>query len=195
MARKVNTTRSGNSGVLKDGIYPMVVLDVEEKVSKNGNDQIVLQLAVLKGGKPSGRTIWDYLVFDDEDADEEDRKNQWKFDQFHDALDVEEGLEVSAKWYKNRRFYASLYTDEYNGKVSNKIRAYLNPDVAKDLLARQSGESGAIENDDDTESSETEEVTPSSPVAREAAKMAGKGKRVGKTQVAELEEETEGMPF
>lgn len=137
MARKINTSRTSGSGTVKDGIYQMIVVDAVEGKSQSGNDMVTLQLAIYRNGRAMGRLIWDYLIFDEEGLPEDEKKFQWKWDQFHDALGIEEDLEITAKWYKGKRVYASLTTDEYGGNVKNKIKAYLNPDVATDLLDKQ----------------------------------------------------------
>lgn len=185
MPRKINTTRTANTGTLKDGIYPMVVLDAEETTSKSGNDMIALQLSVTKNGKPVGRVIYDWLVFDDEGAKDEDKKRQWKFDQFHDALGVDEGMAITYKWYKGKKFFATLVTDEHQGKIKNKVDSYLDPEVAQDLLAKRSEDMGDQEDEDEDEL----DTTP----APEPAKAKAQTKR-GRQPVAEMEEEDD-IPF
>lgn len=183
MARKINTGRTSGSGTVKDGIYEMIVVEAVEGKSQSQNDMVTLQLAIFRNGRAAGRLIWDYLIFDDEDLKEDDpnyQKFQWKWDQFHDALGIEEDLEITAKYYKGKRVFASLTTDEYGGNVKNKIKAYLNADVALNLLEKQNAgqdEDGFVE---------TPQVTQESSVS-----SAKRGRP--KTQPAEMEEES--MPL
>lgn len=177
MARKINTSRTGNSGVVKDGIYELIVLDAEESTFKSGNEGIVLHLSLVRESGPYGREIRDYLTFDPEDAEDADKKNQWKFDQLHDALEVPEGIEITAKYYKNKRVFASLVTDEYQGNVNNRVRTYLAPDIAREMMASQ-----AAKKTDDFD----EELPEPTSTAKTKANISGKGKRV---QPQEMEEE------
>jgi hypothetical protein len=178
MARRISTSRTGNSGAVKDGIYEVEILDAVEKTAQSGNDMIELRMAIVRNGKVSGSSIWDYLIFNDEDPD----KTQWKFDQLHDSMEVEEGLEITASWYKGRRAYASLITDTYNGRVSNKVKAYVIPEVAQKVIAQQNaaGQEAGIDTD--------------AAANRQQAAQRGRGRPAKQAQtVADMEEDT--MPL
>lgn len=186
MARKINTTRTSGSGTLPDGIYQLAVTDAVDDTSKSGNEMITLSLQVIRGGRPVGRVIRDYLIFDDDDPKNE--KHQWKIDQFHDALQLEEGQEITCKYYKGKRIYASLFSEEYNGNVNNKIKTYLDPDVARNLLEKQS-EMDA-EDDDLTAPVYDEDDT------RKPAKAGAKRGRPARQAVAEMEDgDEQDMPL
>lgn len=188
MARKISTSRSAASGVVKDGIYQLVVVDAEEKVSSSGNDMVKLTLAILRGGRPAGRTLLDHLVFSEE--------AQWKFDNLHDALEIEEGKEIDYRYYKGKKVYASLITDEYNGMVNNKVKTYLPADIALSLLEKQQ----VAEVDDDEEEEEgfvapTPKQDTRKPAATAATNVPARRGRPSRPVVAEMEDDDEGMPL
>lgn len=189
MARPIDTTRSSNSGLFSDGIYKLVVIDSEEMVSKSGNDMVKISLAVLKNGKPVGKAMRDYLVFSEE--------AQWKFDQFHDALQLEEGKKILYTFYKGKTVYASITSEEYEGRVNNKIVEYYAPDVAKGILAKRNGGADVVDDipaltSDDEDDIPFETIQPAAAQKRQTATAGNKGKN--RSQVAELDED-DGMPL
>lgn len=183
MARKISTSRTAGSGVVKDGIYQLVITDAEEKVSSSGNDMVKLTLAVLRGGRPAGRTLLDHLVFSEE--------AQWKFDNLHDALEVEEGKEIDYRYYKGKKVYASLITDEYNGNVNNKIKTYLPADIALSLLEKQQ----VAEVDDDEEEEGFVAPAPKKAATAAAASSPARRGRPSRPAIAEMEDDDGEMPL
>lgn len=177
MPRKISTTRTGNSGLVKDGIYLLQIVDSEETVSSSGNDMVKLKLAIVRGGRASGRTMLDNLVFSE--------AAQWKFDNLHDALEVEEGKDIDYRYYKGKKVYASVISEEYNGNINNKVKTYLNQDMARTLLEKQVG----AEQEDDSEDAPSFEETRT-PVAASGSPVRGRKRQA----VAELEED-DSMPL
>lgn len=136
MARRINTSRTSSSSALPDGIYQLQVTDAVEGVSKSsGNEMCTLSLAVIRGGRPTGRIIKYYMNFDD--PRDKEKPNQWKWDRFHDALGVEPGLDITVAYYKGKRVYAELNSEEYNGQLNNKVRRFLTEEYALQQLEQQ----------------------------------------------------------
>lgn len=184
MARKFSTNRTSNSGTLKDGVYLLQITDAEEVTARSGNEMIKLTMNVVVGGKPNGRTIFDNLVFTE--------KAQWKFDNLHDALEVEEGKEIDCRYYRSKRVYASLITDAYEGKVNNKVDRYLAPHEAE-LILGQAGDDLDDENSDDDDDLVTTPVGRAAAARQSSAAPAGRG-RPRRAQPAELDEDDD-MPL
>lgn len=181
MARKISTTRSSNSSALPDGIYQLLITDAVEGTSSSGNEQITLSLSVLRGGRPVGRSIRHYLTFDD--PRDKEKKNQWKWDQLHEALELDEGQEITATFYKGKKVYATLNSEEYQGRINNKVRYFMTPEAALSKLEEQV--SDGLDDFDtsvsDIDDDESEEEVISRPKATRG--------RPRTQQVAELEEE------
>lgn len=138
MPRKISTTRTSNSTALKDGVYQLLIVESDEAVSKSGNDMVVLTLQVVKGSRRFGREIKDYMVYPEDDLEEDEQdKYSWKFDQLHNALNLEEGQTIDYRFYKGKKIYASLITDIYGDNINNKVNKYLSEDVALTLIEEQ----------------------------------------------------------
>lgn len=191
MPIKINTKRSAGENVVKEGIYQLVVTAAEEKTSASGNDMIQLQLARIRNGRPFGRTIFDNLVFAFDD--EGNNKAQFRFDQFHDALEVEEDMEITCKWYKGKKVYAYLITDAYGGNVNNKVKNYLPPEVALDLLEKQAA---SDEDEDELASIPDDTHKPPAPAASNGTAKRGRPRIQAAASVAEMEDsEDDDIPF
>jgi hypothetical protein len=148
---------------------------------------VVLTLQIIKGSKRIGREIKDYMVYPEEDLEEdEEDKYQWKFDQLHNALDVPEGKVIDYRYYKGKKIYAKLKTEMYGDNTNNKIDKYLPEDVAVSLIEEQTG---ASMNDLLNEESKYEEDR--TPVQAAAAKRG----RPAKQRVAELDDDDDLMPL
>jgi hypothetical protein len=188
MPRQINTNRTSGSTTAKDGVYQLLIVESEEAVSKSsGNDMVVLTLQIIKGSKRIGREIKDYMVYPEEDLEEdEEDKYQWKFDQLHNALDVPEGKVIDYRYYKGKKIYAKLKTEMYGDNTNNKIDKYLPEDVAISLIEEQTG---ASMNDLLNEESKYEEDR--TPVQAATAKRG----RPAKQQVAELDDDDDLMPL
>lgn len=177
MARAISTNRS--SGAVAEGIYQIMIKDSEEAVSKEGNDMVVLTMSVIRNGQVSDSQFKDWLTFG---------SANWKFDQLHDALELEEGKRITYAYYKGKTIYASLIREYYGERINNKIKTYLAPDDALDLLKREqeAGDDGDLGLDledvvleDDDGVLDLEEA----PVERAAAKRG----RPKQQAVAEME--------
>lgn len=181
MARAISTNRT--SGAVAEGVWLLQIVDSEESISKEGNDMVVLSLAVVRNGQATGGVLKDYLTFG---------SAQWKFDALHDALEIEEGKKITYAYYKGKTLYAFLTRDFYEGRVNNKVKNYLAPDAAQEQIARQKeAENGGDPLMDDlgVEDSD-EEITPAYEETRKTAAKRGRPKAA----VAELEDEDFEMP-
>ena len=177
MARPISTNRT--SGAVAEGIYQLMITDSEETVSKEGNDMVVLKMAVIRNGQVGGSNIRDHIVFGSAD---------WKFDQLHDALELEEGKRITYTYYKGKTIYASLIRELYGERISNKIKTYLAPDVALDLIKReQEGDSDGLGLDLDDVVLEDDDDMPAIEETRKPASTAAKRGRPKQQAVAEME--------
>ena len=101
-----------------DGEYEFMVTGAEEKTANSGNAMIALTHRIK-----DGPVVYDYLV-DTEGA-------YFKWDQFRAAIGetVQPGVEIEIKphtWI-GKVGRCILYTDEYQGKRSNKVSEYILP--------------------------------------------------------------------
>lgn len=122
--------RSNKEYWVPAGDYVLGVEKAELGLAKtSGNEQITLTCRVmLESGKGEGPNVYDYLQFDE--------KNSWKIDVVLKALKSQpkkgEVVDVTEAWLKQhfvgKLGWATLYVDEYNGKKSSKITAWItNP--------------------------------------------------------------------
>jgi hypothetical protein len=105
---------------VEPGNYDVVVIEAVETMSKGtGAEMIRLNLEV-EGHKCR---LFDYLIAGDSSA--------WKVDAFRRSIGerVVEGVEVviDPATLVGRRGRARLKTEEFNGKVSNKVESWLPP--------------------------------------------------------------------
>jgi|AACY02.16.fsa_nt_gi Protein of unknown function (DUF669). len=101
-----------------EGNYEVTIVDAVETVSKStGNDMIRLQLEVAEHGV----ILFDYLVAAP--------KSEWKINAFRRALGETvtpgETVEIDAAKLVGRKLPAKLRVEEYQGRTSNKIDAWL----------------------------------------------------------------------
>lgn len=107
----------------------MTVIEAVETVSKNsGADMIKLNLEV----DDHTCRLFDYLIATEATA--------WKIDSFRRSIGetVVEGeeVELTAAALVGRRGRARLKTEEYNGKLHNKVDLWLEPDSAAEVSAQ-----------------------------------------------------------
>jgi hypothetical protein len=115
--------------VLKPGDYPFRILDASEERSKSGNDMIKLKMMVGHD-RESEIGVFDYLVFGG--------SCDWKIDSFLKCVGLHPGegqnLDISGTDMIGREGIVKLKIEEYLGKESNKVSAYLydedNPKTA-----------------------------------------------------------------
>lgn len=106
------------SSTLPDGEYAFFVIGAEEKTASSGNSMIAITLKIQ-----DGPTIYDYLV---------DTEGAWfKWDQFRAAIGetVQPGVDIEIKphlWI-GKTGRCLLYSDEYQGRRSNKVSEYILP--------------------------------------------------------------------
>ena len=100
------------------GEYEVEVIGAKEKRSGNQNDMIELKLVT-----PEGAIFFDHLVFNEKCA--------WKIDAFRGATGetVTEGEDVNleASDLIGRKGMARLTIEEFDGRKSNKVGAWLAP--------------------------------------------------------------------
>jgi len=100
------------------GEYEVEVIGAKEKVSGGGNEMIELKLVT-----PEGAVFFDHLVFNEKCA--------WKIDAFRSATGetVTEGenINIEANDLIGRKGMARLTVEEFDGRKSNKVGAWLVP--------------------------------------------------------------------
>lgn len=166
---RVPLKRDAARSVLPDGVYQVVIEDVEDKVGRDsGIDYMNLRLSIRKNGRPVGGSVWDIVSMSDNAA--------FKLAQFLDAVGAPEDGEVNSQWFKGKRAYAKLITDVYEGQPRNKVKNYLTEDQAMEALEKQG------EDDDVVDTLLGEEPAP-----------ARRGRKSSQPAVAEMEEDS--MPL
>lgn len=105
---------------VQPGDYDIRVIDAVETVSKTtGAEMIKLTLEV----EGHGCRLYDYLIASESTA--------WKIDSFLRAIGetvIEETeVEISARDLVGQSARARLKTEEYNGKLNNKVDTWLDP--------------------------------------------------------------------
>jgi len=117
MPKYTSTGDAGGALFVDPGEYEFIVHEAEEQLSKAGNEMIKLTLRI----QPQNTTVFDYLVFSE--------KNAWKIDSFLASLggEIAEGKEIDVQpaMLKGRSGRAQFTTEEYEGRKSNKVGAYL----------------------------------------------------------------------
>lgn len=103
---------------VQPGEYDLRVIDAVETVSKTSGAEMIKLTLEVEG---HGCRLFDYLIASESTA--------WKIDSFRRALgeNVEEEIEVeiSARDLIGKTARARLKTEEYNGKLNNKVDAWL----------------------------------------------------------------------
>ena len=111
---------------LPAGDYPVTIVEASETVSRSsGADMIKLTLEANGPDDTTDATIkiFDYLVASPSSA--------WKIDAFRRALGHEvvqgEPVELAAEGLVGRTLRARLKVEEFNGRLNNKVEAWLAP--------------------------------------------------------------------
>lgn len=111
---------------LPAGDYPVTIVEASETVSRStGADMIKLTLEANGPDDTTDATvkIFDYLVASPSSA--------WKIDAFRRALGHEivqgEPVELAAEDLVGRTLRARLKVEEFNGRLNNKVEAWLAP--------------------------------------------------------------------
>lgn len=111
---------------LPAGDYPVTIVEASETVSRSsGADMIKLTLEANGPDDTTDATIkiFDYLVASPSSA--------WKIDAFRRALGHEvvqgEAVELAAEDLIGRTLRARLKVEEFNGRLNNKVEAWLAP--------------------------------------------------------------------
>lgn len=165
---RVPLKRDAARSVLPDGVYEVVVEDVEDKEGKDsGIPYMNLRLSVRRNGRPVGGSVWDIVSMSDNAA--------FRLAQFLDAVGAPEDGDVASQWFKGKKAFAKLITDTYNDEPRNKVKTYLTREQAEEILERQTDDDlGMITPLDD------DEPAPS---------RRGRGRQTKTTEVAEMEED------
>jgi hypothetical protein len=99
------------------GQYEVHVINATSRISRNGNEMVVLKLSVDAGRG----TIFDHLVFTEE-AD-------WRIASFLTAVGIElgQGDDIDPALFVGRRARALVKVDTFDGRLQNKIEKWLPP--------------------------------------------------------------------
>lgn len=116
----ISSTNEQRAFFVPEGEYTVRIIEAVETISKgSGAEMIKLNLEV----EDHGCRLFDYLIASETTA--------WKVDAFRRALGetVTPGVpvEIHPQELINKTARARLKTEEYNGKTSNKIDAWLEP--------------------------------------------------------------------
>lgn len=105
---------------VKPGDYDVRIIDAVETVSKTSGAEMIKLTLEVEG---HGCRLYDYLIASESTA--------WKIDTFRRAIGetVHEEVEVEivARDLVGKKARARLKTEEYNGKLNNKVDAWLEP--------------------------------------------------------------------
>ena len=119
------TTPAASEFHVAPGEYRLRVVDAREDTSKGGNDMIKLKLRVLKDDGSEGVSLFDYLVFTE--------STHWKINHFLKSCGKHPGDNEDVDLYPDEMIgwecEATLIVEEFDGKKSNKVSAYLWDDV------------------------------------------------------------------
>lgn len=137
MAIRVPLKRDASRSVLPDGVYEVVVEEVEDKEGKeSGIPYMNLRLSVRKNERPVGGSIWDIISMSENAA--------FRLANFLDAVGAPEDGDVSSQWFKGKKAFAKLITDTYNDEPRNKVKSYLTREQAEEILSRQADDDGGM---------------------------------------------------
>jgi len=120
-----SSNQESKSFHVEPGDYNVTVIEAVETISKSsGADMIKLNLEV----DGHGCRLFDYLIAAENSA--------WKIDAFRrsigDTVVEGEEVELSASALIGRRGRARLKTEEYNGKINNKVDLWLESTTKAD---------------------------------------------------------------
>jgi len=138
MAKTFNTgSRGGN--LHKDGIYQAEITDAEVTTAQSsGNEQIKVQLAILKNGRAAGNVVMDYLTMTE--------AAEWRWNQLMDALEAPANVDIDPEtWLPGKTVYVRLEISEWNDEDRNKVKAYLSDAKAMKLIAKEAEAGGTAE--------------------------------------------------
>ena len=109
------------------GDYKLRVIEATDDTSKAGNEMVKLKLRIKLKDGTDGPALFDYLVFND--------KCFWKVDAFLKSCGEHPGegvsVDVDPKTIIGWECEANLSLEEFEGKKSNKVNAYLWDDDFK----------------------------------------------------------------
>lgn len=173
--------REGNSGLLPNGVYRIVIEDAQEKTGPSGHPYVNLKIRAIVKGKQSSMPIFEVISTAPE--------ARFRVEQFLDAVGAPESGSASARWFKGKSCWASLKSEEYQGTWRNKVAQYLTEEAAQELIEKMANEANGASDDDD------EDETPK-PKAKAKTTTRTPSSKV-KSNVAELDgdEDDEDVPF
>lgn len=115
---------------LVPGTYMFECVDAQEGTSGSGNVQTILKLLVLDGpaqedgSDPAQRQMTDFITLTDNEFTRKRLKNAC--DAFGVSVTRSDNIELND--FVGSRAGGVVVTDEYKGKVNNKIRMYIPED-------------------------------------------------------------------
>lgn len=115
-----STNDSPRDFYVKPGDYVLRIIDAVETVSKNSGAEMIKLTLEVEG---HGCRLYDYLIAS--------AATVWKIDAFRRAIGEtiheEVEVEIVPRDLIGRTGRARLKTEEYSGKLSNKVDAWLEP--------------------------------------------------------------------
>lgn len=149
MPASFDLKREGNSGLLPNGVYRIVVEDAQEKTGPSGHPYVNLKIKAIVKGKQSSMPIFEVLSTAPE--------ARFRVEQFLDAVGAPESGSANARWFKGKSCWASLKSEEYQGTWRNKVAQYLTEEAAMELIEKTANEANDADMDDDFVDDEVEE--------------------------------------
>lgn len=118
--------------------YFVLVEDAEEKISKNGNEMLVIDLSILSRRDDGdethkGKTARHYLIYNSEWA----QKTATRM--FASALMTPTNV-VNADTFKGRKMLVHLTIEEFDGEDQNKVTRFIKRDGVLDSEEPETGE-------------------------------------------------------
>jgi len=121
--RYTSSDEAPKSFHLPAGDYVVTIVDATETVSRSTGADMIKLVLDAEAADGSTTTLFDYLVASPSSA--------WKIDAFRRALGHTvvqgEAVELAAEDLVGRCLRARLRVEEFNGRLSNKIEAWLAP--------------------------------------------------------------------
>ena len=121
--------------IIPVGDHRVRIMDVEEKVSKSGNEMYELTLAV--NGHLS--KLWHYLVLDKSDA----KKTNQRIGEFFECFGIADNSMGSGKQWIGKVGAVRVKHEDYNGNTSAKV-SYLIKRKNQDKLEPWKGMGGGV---------------------------------------------------
>jgi len=133
------------------GRATLEVVSAVTAVSKTGSDMVKMKLRSIDG-TAKGRTLFDYIVFSENpDALPFLVEKMGALGLLKKELLEADDLEIVARAAVGRRAIVDLIGDNYNGRISAKVRSWIEPAGSADAVANVKAETPAWLGDDTEE--------------------------------------------